>query len=432
MKESSADRSTDGLVALIRQQLKSGIFGRGAVSFLLAYAGISLSSFVFHVVVSRLLGPSHYGTMGALLGIISLLTVPIGAVQIAVTQAVIDEENKGERFSLSRVTRRATLGGLGATLAIIAVTPVVDRFLHIASPVPMILVALWVPLATVSAVIQGALVGEFRFRPVAFASFTGVGLVRLVLGALMVGVGWGVSGAVAATIFAQIFTMTSLVFSARHELFGHRHDTIVRTHVRDTMLSVAALAGYNTLINIDTFLANHFFVATQAGNYAAVAVAAHIAFFVPAGLVTIAFPHLADGQGVSETSRGVFRQTLLISLVMGALAALFMTVFPHWTIDLLFGAKYSDAASILSILSFESMAIGVLILLVYLHLARRSLTALAPWGGVLVTVVAISLFHGSIRTVAVIMFVVCVVTMVAAMVPALMTRREPTDQTRDE
>jgi O-antigen/teichoic acid export membrane protein len=286
----------------------------------------------------------------------------------------------------------------------------------------MFLVAVWVPLATVSAVVQGALVGEYRFGPVAFASFVGLGLVRLLLGAVLVEAGLGVSGAVAATIFAQAFTMLSLLYSARHELFGdHRHASVVRTKLRDTVLSIAALAGYTTLIGIDTFLANHFFVAKLAGDYAAVAVGAHIAFFVPAALVTVVFPHLADGRGTSEASRKIFRQSLRISLVMGLLAAAVMALFPHLTVSVLFGTKYASAAAILGVLSFASVAIGVLILFVYLHLARRSALALTPWLGVVLSVVLIALDHRSMREVATIMLIVSVVTMVLIALPALRT-----------
>ncbi len=413
------ERNQGRALTTLRTQLASGIFGRGGLSFLIAFAGISVSAFLYHLVVSRLLGPAHYGPMGALLGIISLLTVPIGAVQIAVTQAVIDEETKNERFSMIRVTRRATLSGLVAMVAVAAVTPVVDGFLHIGSPVPMLLVAVWVPLAPVTAVVQGALVGEYRFRPVAFASFVGLGLTRLVLGIVLVEAGLGVSGAVAATIFAQAFTMLSLLYSARHELFVHYpHAVAVRTKLRDTVLSVAALAGYTTLIGIDTFLANHFLVATAAGNYAAVAVGAHISFFVPAALVTVVFPHLADGKGASESSRRIFRQSLYVSLVLGVLAAGVMTLFPHLTISVLFGSKYDNAAAILGVLSFASVAIGVVILFVYLHLARRSAWALTPWIGVVLSVALIVVDHRSLRSVATVMLVASVVTMAIIALPA--------------
>lgn len=424
MRHSLRDLTPSRVTAAVRTQMRSGIFGRGAMSYLIAFAGISVASFVFHIIVSRLLGTTHYGVMGALLGIISLLTVPLGAVQIAVTQAVVDKEVAGQSFSMVRVTWRSFLASCVAMVALAGCAPIIDQFLHIGSPLPIFLVAVWIPLATVSAVLQGALIGEYRFRPVAFASFVGIGLIRLVLGDLMVSAGFGVSGAVAATIFAQAFTMFSLLFSARHELLGHRHASVVRTKMRDTVLSVAALAGYTTLIGIDTFLAQHFFPSSQAGKYAAVAVAAHIAFFIPAALVTVAFPQLADGKGANESSRRIFRQTLRVSVVLGVIAAAVMTVLPTLTVRILFGAKYAGAASILGQLSFASVAVGLLILFVYLHLARRSILALTPWIGVVLAVVLISVFHHSSESVALIMLIVSVATMVIAGVPALRWRIE--------
>jgi hypothetical protein len=67
--------------------------------------------------------------------------------------------------------------------------------------------------------------------------------------------------------------------------------------------------------------------------------------------------------------------------------------------------------------------VGVLILLVYLHLARRSIAALAPWLGVAISVVAISIDHGSMASVAIIMLVVSIVTMAAAAIPAVAWHR---------
>ena len=73
--------------------------------------------------------------------------------------------------------------------------------------------------------------------------------------------------------------------------------SIIRTSMRDMSLSIASLASYTTLIGVDTFLARHFFPATASGRYAAGAVAAHIALFVPGAIVTVAFPHLVTEKG---------------------------------------------------------------------------------------------------------------------------------------
>lgn len=429
----SPDDSPPTTFANVLERFSSGIFGRGAVSYFFAFAGISISSFVFHVLVSRLLGPSHYGVMGALLGIIGLLTVPIGATQIAVTQAVMHSTAQGQSFSIARLTIRSLSGGVVAMLALDACAPLIDGYLHIHSPLPLYLVASWIPIAIVSAILQGALIGEYRFRPVAFATFIGSGVIRLALGAVMVESGFGVSGAVASTIFAQLFTVLSLSYSARHELFGRHRASFVTTKLRDATLSVAALTGYTTLISIDTFLARHFFTPVVAGRYAAAVVVAHVAFFVPTAIVTVAFPHLVEGKGVSPTSRKIFRESLLLSVGLGVLAAVTMAIFPRTVINVLFGNAYSRAASIVGILSFTSVAIGIVVLFVYLHLARRSLAALTPWIGVTLSTVLIYLFHGSMTSIALIMFIVSMSTLLLGVVPAVRHRPAPhSDDIDDE
>ncbi len=406
-------------VAAVWSQLSAGIFGRGAVSFLFATAGVNVSNFLFHIVISRLLGPAHYGAVGAILSILSLLTVPVGAAQLAVTQAVISHTENAQPFSLSRLIWRAMVIGVVASLALVTLTPTIDGFLHIGSPIPLFLVGAWIPLATVGAVLQGSLIGEYRFRAVAFATFAGGGPIRLLFGAGMVEAGFGVSGAIVATIGAQAFTTGSLLFSARKKVRGHAERAVVRAKRRDMALSVASLGGYTAFIGIDTFLARHFFSATVAGQYAAGAVAAHIALFVPGAIVTIAFPHWASGRGTSTASRKVFVQALKITTLVGVLSAGALTVLSSFVVHLLFSSRYESAIPIVGLLSFASAAIGVLSLFVYLHLARRSLVAMTPWLGVILAAVLISLRHQSLTSVAAIMLIVSVLTLIMAGIPAL-------------
>lgn len=406
-------------VAAIGSQLSTGILSRGAVSFLFATAGVNISNFLFHIVISRSLGPAHYGAVGAILSILSLLTVPVGAAQLAVTQAVIGHMENSQSFSLSRLIWRAIFIGVIAALAFASLTPLIDGFLHIGSPIPLLLVSAWIPLATVGAVLQGSLIGEYRFRAVAFATFVGGGPIRLLFGVGMVAAGFGVSGAIVATIGAQAFVTGSLLFSARHKVRRHPEGSVVRAKRRDMLLSVGSLASYTTFIGVDTFLARHFFSATVAGQYAAGAVAAHIALFVPGAIVTIAFPHWASGRGISAESRRVFIQALKITTLVGVITAGALTVLSSFVVQLLFGAKYTSAVGIVGLLAFTSAAIGILSLFVYFHLARRSLVAMTPWLGVALAIVLISVQHQSMTAVAVIMLIVSVLTVFAAGFPAL-------------
>jgi glycosyltransferase involved in cell wall biosynthesis/O-antigen/teichoic acid export membrane protein len=401
-------------------RLTTGIFGRGAVSFLVATAGVNVSNFLFHIVVSRLLGPAHYGAVGSILSIVSLMAVPVGAAQLAVTQAVIGHTTNGQSFSLSRLIWRAFLVGFFAMLVFAALTPTIDGFLHISSPLPLYLVGAWIPLATVGAVLQGALIGEYRFRAVAFAAFVGGGPIRLLFGAGMVLAGFGVTGAIVATIFAQAFSTGSLLFSARQKVRSQPQVSVVRTTRRDMTLSIASIGSYTALIGVDTFLARHFFSATVAGQYAAGAIAAHIALFVPGAIVAVAFPHWVSGEGTSVSSRKAFTQALKFTVLLGILAAGALTVLSSFVVQVLFGSSYTGAIAIVGLLAFASAVIGILSLFIYFHLARRSLVALTPWLGVALAIVLISLRHQTMTSVATIMLVVSLLTLLVTSIPALL------------
>ena len=397
----------------------SGILGRGAISLLLATAGVNLSNFLFHIELSRVLGPGNYGAINSVLSVLSLISVPIGAAQLTVTQVVAGYVNDDKKFSLSKITKRSLFFGIAATIIFSISIPFQDKFLHIHSAVPLFLVAIWIPIATVGAVLQGALIGEFRFRSVAFATFMSGGPVRLLLGLGMVKIGWGVSGAVLATIFAQLFSTTSLFVSARDNYGPHLEKIHVKTTGRDVALSIAAVGGFTALSGVDTFLARHYLSAHLAGVYAAGAIAAHIALFAPMTIVSVAFPHLVEND--REKSRKAFVQALWMTFTIGIVTATLLTTLSTFVVSVLFGSKYSGSIQILGILSFTSVFFGLINLLVYLLIARRSPMALLPWLGVVVAVAAIGMSHTALISVAWSMFCIGLLAFAACLSAVLYT-----------
>src|ERR1700744_1583295 len=91
-----------------RGRMPSGLLSNGGWSLVVASTGVSGLNFVFHVLISRLLGPSPYGALNAVLNIIAVLAVPLGAVQLAVTQAAV-ANSASERVSLRNLTVKAAL-----------------------------------------------------------------------------------------------------------------------------------------------------------------------------------------------------------------------------------------------------------------------------------------------------------------------------------
>src|SRR5712692_6937279 len=411
----------------LRRRILPGVLSRGGWSLVVATTGVSGLNFLFHALISRLLGPSHYGALSAVLNVLSVLAVPLGAVQLAVTQAVVSGTGK-EQISLRGLTVKATLWGAGAMVAFWLLAPLVDDFLNLKSPFTDLGIGVWIPLAVVAAVLQGALLGEMRYVPVAVASFFGGGALRLASGALLVSAGFGLGGAVAATVIGQAFTTAVLLLVARRKVFAKGLDP-VRISLRDAVLSIAALAGSTTLTGIDVFLARHFLAPVAAGRYAAAAIAGHIALFLPGALVTVAFPRLVSANATGISGRKTLSETLGLVTVIGLAAFSVLAGMPGVVVDVLFGPKYLGAASIVGIIALSSVFLSIIGLLTYFPVARRSAAALYSWAGVALVWVLVAMLHGGMETIAACMLAASGLVLAAVSLPALAAVVRPVSDT---
>jgi len=179
------------------------------------------------------------------------------------------------------------------------------------------------------------------------------------------------------------------------EVFAKGLDS-VRISLRDAVLSIAALAGYTTLTGIDVFLARHFLAPVAAGRYAAAAIAGHIALFLPGALVTVAFPRLVSANATGISARKTLTETVGLVTFIGLAAFAVLAGIPGVVVDVLFGPNYLGAASIVGIIALTSVLLGVIGLLTYFHVARRSVAALYSWAGVALVWVLVAVLHGGV------------------------------------
>jgi glycosyltransferase involved in cell wall biosynthesis len=254
--------------------------------------------------------------------------------------------------------------------------------------------------------------------PVAVATFLGGGALRLLSGTLLVSAGLGVGGAVAATVIGQVFTTGVLLAVARREVFVKRLNPVVIS-LRDTMLSIGALAGCTTLSGIDVFLARHFLNHVAAGLYAAGATAGHIAMFLPGALVTVAFPKLVAAARTGVSVRKTLTETLGMVTAIGLAAFAVLALMPGLVVDVLFGRNYAEAAGLIGIIGLTSVFLGIGSVLTYFYVARRSAVALSSWAGVALVCVLLSVFHGGAETVAYCMLASSVAVLMLMSLPAL-------------
>ena len=236
----------------------TGRFWRQSVVLLLALGVLNGSNYVFHVAVSRLLGPASYGSLASLLAVVLVLSVPFGVLQTVLAQRTAALVATGRADEVPRLAAGALKGLtpvawlLGAAVALAA--PALALFLHL-GVVSALLLAPYVVVSILGSVPLGVLQGQLRFGAI---------------GALLVGgvaAGAGVPGAVLATAVAPVVPLAgglSLLRvrrgawqAARRRLDPLRGDFVP---------AFLGLTGFWLLAEVDIALARHYLAAGVVGG----------------------------------------------------------------------------------------------------------------------------------------------------------------------
>jgi len=395
----------------------SSLVGQGGLAFFAATVLSNGANFTFHVVMSRLLGPSAYGALGSILGLSIVVTLATTAFQAAVTQAVAESG----ALSIARSMRRAALVAVVVLGLTAAISPLVEGFLHLASPVPVVLFGVFAATSVVAVVPQGCLIGRLRFTAVAGALVAGAAA-RLGSGVLLVHWGWGLNGAVAATAVNGVVALAVLLWPLRSELSFRHPVAQLRLRIGSSALAVAALGGVSAFVGVDTFLARHFLTGPASGEYVAAATAARIALFLPAAVAWLVFPRLVAEGGRSDEARRLLRHAAAAVALLGGATAAVLAAVPGTVIDVLFGARYAGAAPALRVLAVAAAAVGLVTVFVYALLARRSLWCVVSWIATAAAAVLITVVHSGSPAIAWVMLGLSA-ALVLVTSPALVQRR---------
>jgi O-antigen/teichoic acid export membrane protein len=397
----------------------------GGIAFFVGTLVYNGGNFVFHMAMSRMLGPARYGALGSLLGLVTVAVLPVSALQAAVTQSVAarraavgasdpDRAASGGADHTATVShgalRRPFLWTAVAAAAVMAVTaataPVVDRFVSLGSPTPLLLVATYVAASVATIVPQGVLIGRLRFRPVA-ASLVAGSVIRLASGVVLVGAGFGLDAAAAASALAGLASLAVVVWPLRHEVslagpVGQPApaDGSVHLEAGPAVLAVVALAGVSAFLGLDSLLARHYLSRVDAGYYVAASTAARVALFLPGAVAMTMFPRLVANRHVHHEARRLLVDALGLTTLLSGGAAAAVALFPHLVIAVLFGPAYQAAAGPLAILSAAAAAMGLASVLVYSYLAQSSPLATGCWAAVCALAGAVALDHRGLDTIA--------------------------------
>jgi O-antigen/teichoic acid export membrane protein len=391
----------------------------GGGAYLIAAAALNASNFVFNVIASRLLGPSAYGALGSLLGLVAVVTIVFGALTVAVARTITAEAEQPRPGDLAP-SRLAILVTVLSFVLVLALALPLRNLLHLASVWPVLILSFVLPLAVAEIVPRGALLGRLHFRSLSVA-LAASAITRLVAGVILLELGMGLNGAVLATVLSQLVVTALIVWPVRHELRRVPETTPIQVPVSDATLALIALGGFSAFNAVDSVLARYYLPAVQSGYYVAASTAAQIAFALPVTIALMAYPRFVaaatekDGDG-----RRVLIEGVAVVGTLGFLAAALLSAFPHLVVSVLFGEHYAPAAATLRVLAWEGLALGLISVFIYFHLGHRKLMSCASWVGVAGAIALVAgVFHDGQLPIAFVMVSASFAVLLAMAVQAL-------------
>lgn len=359
----------------------------------------NLATYGFTMLAARLLGPQAYGAFASLMAtllVIGVLQLGLQATAARRISAELHHVAAIER-SVLRVTCRAAVL---VSVALLVLTPVVDRVLKLDSLTTAALVGVAAAPITMMGGQAGVLQGERRWVPLA-GVYVASGVPRLLIGtalilwrpdetAAMLGV---TLGAVAPVVVGWT------VLRGRSEPGPDTETHGFRRILGETVHNSQALFAFFALSNADIVVARNVLEPHDVGLYAGGLILTKAALFLPQFMVVLAFPAMAT----TSERRQALTRSLAACAALGTVATLAALAFPGLALIFVGGRQYEEIASALWAFVVLGTVLSMLQLLVYSVLARQDRRSVyLVWAAFGCLVVAGSLVHtlGQLITVA--------------------------------
>lgn len=375
----------------------------GSIVMLVSTSLVSGLNFAFNVAMARMLGPAKFGHVTAAVTILMLASAITLAFQLVCAKFVARNDAMGQKVSVYRsLLGKAWLVSLTVGAGLCILQRPVAAYLHIPNPWILAVLAIGISAYVPLGVRRGGLQGICCFGRLG-ATFIIEAMVRVILAVILVAIGYGVMGAVGAISGSVLAAFLLPRMSAE---FRTRPQTALQpASFREGMQATVFFVGQVIINNIDILLVKHFFAPEVAGLYAAVALVGRVLYFAAWSVVSAMFPISAAAKP-REEDPNVILVPLLFVLAICILFIMAASFFPDFIINTIFGVRFAESGSLLTLYAAATGLYALSVVLMTYEMSRR--IANTGWlqlifSGILV--LAIGVFHQTLRDVIVVQIV---------------------------
>lgn len=309
-------------------------------------------NYLYHLIVGRLLGPSSYGELAALISLSGFLGIIPGSIGLVFTKYVSAAKTEKNKNALIRWFRiKIFFSSLLASILLVISIPLIKSFLHITNISYVFAVVITFLFSLPMILNRSILQGLLKFKETIISAILENGT-RFVVSIMLIYLGYSVGGAIIG-LFASAVVGWYLSdrylkkYIGRRNVPSHIESAATQSMLFYTIPVAVQSISLISLYSSDLILVKHFFSSHDAGIYAAISTLGKIIFFGagPIGLVmfTLVSKRYSEGGKYKKIFSYSFLATLMFSITM----MVFYWLFPRFTINLLYGYSYLGASNLL-------------------------------------------------------------------------------------
>lgn len=343
----------------------------GSLILIVGFGIFNLFHFLFQFFMARLLDLSQYGLLASLLAITYITSIATESIQTVLAKYSANEDDKGSiKNILKKSMKKAFLPAITFVVIYLIIAIPLSSLLKI-NYLLLSMNSFIIFFAFFTPIIRGVMQGQKRFYSLG-VNLMSEALGKLILGVLLVYIGWKIYGAIAGIIFGVVIAMIIAIIQLRDIIKSDEKKSKtfgIYGYAKPTFFITALVIIF---YNMDVLMARFLFAPETAGAYAIASILGKIIFWGTLPISKAMFPLSAKKGSEDYENRKIFSSAFLILIFGIVVALLAFFLFPDFIISFFSGKSVPVASSLLFYLgiSFGIVSISNLILLYKLSIDK--------------------------------------------------------------
>ncbi len=380
----------------LKDFIKHPLFG-GSATMVIGSNVANAIAYVYHLIIGRMLGPSSYGELSAVLSVLGLLFTSFNFLGLVIVKFVSAAKEKEIHFIFTWFTKKSVKAGILISAIFLLISPILNNFLHLKIATTLLVVPI-VLFAFLAFVYRSFAQGLLKFWLVVVATNLDL-ITRLLIGLILIKLGFSVFGAVFGIVMSELVTYVYLKkYVTKHIKKGKDADITFAAKVFKYSIPILfATLTTNSIFTTDVILVKHFFNSHDAGIYASLSTLGRIIFYGTGPVSAVMFPLIAKRFSRKQNSNKVFLLSFLMTLGISLGVLLIYYLFPVLSIKILFGQEYLDGSKYLFLFGIfmTLFALSSLIFNYFLSIEQTKVVYISIVVS-LMQIIGILIWHGSI------------------------------------